>query len=226
MATSQQPGETLSQPDTEDMVVVHRMFRRELAQLPTFIAAVPPGDRGRARALEAHTHLVLAFLSNHHEGEDALLWPLLVERAHLDRPLLQRMEIQHLELEDGLARVDAALTRFVRRPSPRTSRELSDQCGRVAAVLVEHLDEEERYILPLVRRHVSQAEWSRLAEHGRAATPRNPRRALTLLGLILQDADPDEAARFLATVPASGRMAWRTLGRPLYRRHVRRLHRG
>ena len=36
-----------------------------------------------------------------------------------------------------------------------------------------HLDEEEREILPLAARHITQAEWDELGEHGIVAMSRS-----------------------------------------------------
>ena len=34
---------TVQRPDTHDMIVVHRVFRRESALMPALIQAAPPG---------------------------------------------------------------------------------------------------------------------------------------------------------------------------------------
>ena len=61
--------------DTHEMAVIHRAFRRESRLLSDLIAAVPAGDRARARTLSAHLRWYRAGLHNHHQGEDELLWP-------------------------------------------------------------------------------------------------------------------------------------------------------
>ena len=45
--------------DTSDMVIVHRMFRRECALLPQLVAAVAGGDLARARTVAGHAREVL-----------------------------------------------------------------------------------------------------------------------------------------------------------------------
>ena len=67
--------------DTSDMVIVHRMFRRECALLPQLVAAVPAGDVARARTVARHAREVLDMLHHHHLGEDELLWPRLSART-------------------------------------------------------------------------------------------------------------------------------------------------
>ena len=61
----------------------------------------------------------------------------------------------------------------------------------------------------------TQAEWDALAEHGFAAIPR--RRRLATLGYILEDAAPDERARFLRQVPPPARVAFRLIGQGQHR---------
>src|ERR1700676_3219263 len=51
--------------DTGDMVIVHRMFRRECALLPRLVAAVEGGDLTQARAVAGHAREVLDILHHH-----------------------------------------------------------------------------------------------------------------------------------------------------------------
>ena len=39
---------------TSDMVLVHKVFRREFGMLPTLIGGVEPGDTARAAVIAAH----------------------------------------------------------------------------------------------------------------------------------------------------------------------------
>ncbi len=43
-----------AQPDTRDMLMVHRVFRRECRLMPDLIRAVPAGDAARAQILADH----------------------------------------------------------------------------------------------------------------------------------------------------------------------------
>ena len=65
------------------------------------IAAVPDGDTRRARRLAAHLRWYRLGLHNHHQGEDELIWPLLLARVDLQADVVRRMEAQH---SAGLAR--------------------------------------------------------------------------------------------------------------------------
>ena len=85
------------------MVVVHKVFRRELALIPRLVRAVAPGDTRRAAVVAGHARLVLGGLDMHHTGEDALLWPKLLERDAPDSELIHRMEAQHHRVEELIA---------------------------------------------------------------------------------------------------------------------------
>ena len=66
--------------DTSDMPAVHKVFRSSLASAPTFIASAAGNDERRA--------LIANYLRQpdglpevHHDGEEQLVFPLLIERA-------------------------------------------------------------------------------------------------------------------------------------------------
>jgi deazaflavin-dependent oxidoreductase (nitroreductase family) len=85
---------------------------------------------------------------------------------------------------------------------------------------VEHLDDEESEILPLVSIHITVAEWQEIGERSFAKFSNAEK--LTALGLMLDVATPEEAASFLAGLPRPIRLLWRVVGR---RRYVRQLGR-
>ncbi|MEU3862889.1 hypothetical protein AB0F03_37345, partial [Streptomyces sp. NPDC028722] len=68
---------TADRLDPQEMVVLHRVFRREIPLLADLVEAATPGDRRRTAVLADHLGLVLGALGEHHEGEDDLLWPKL-----------------------------------------------------------------------------------------------------------------------------------------------------
>ena len=88
MTTTSNTAERLT--DVSDMYVVHRVFRREFVLIPQLVRQVAAGDTARAAVVGEHARLILLGLDIHHTGEDALLWPELLERdppaAELDSP--------------------------------------------------------------------------------------------------------------------------------------------
>src|SRR3712207_152261 len=152
--------------DVHDMVVVHRVFRRELRLIPQLVREVAPGDIARAGVLAGHARLVLTGLHGHHTAEDELLWPKLLDRCTPDAELVHRMEAQHERVHDALEALGPALDRWEAEARPAVSVEVAAGFDALRAALVEHLDDEEREILPMAARHITQAEWDELGEHG------------------------------------------------------------
>lgn len=210
--------------DVHDMVVVHRAFRRELGLLPDLVRAVAPGDTARARVVGQHALLLLDALHLHHTGEDELLWPKLLERCPPDAELVQRMEQQHERVDYYVERLMPALERWQAEGRPAVTEEVAATFDALGRSLVEHLDEEERFILPIAARHVTQAEWNELGQHGIARMTKS--QLPLLFGMILEEATPDEAATLYAGVPAPVRVLTKLVFLPRYRRYVTRVRRG
>ena len=210
--------------DTQDMVIVHRVFRREFGLAPRLVAQVPAGDVARAAVVHAHLSEMCTMLHHHHSGEDALVWPKLQERAELASELVERMEEQHGRVAALLHRVDDLLPRWAASADTGVRDELSDVLEDVSAALDEHLAEEEREVLPLAEQHITAAEWAELGERGMAATPKP--RLLVLLGHILEETSPEERKAFLAHVPPPARVLYRLVGQRKYAREVAVLRQG
>ena len=116
------------------MYVVTTVFRREFALIPRLVRA---GRCGRHRAgppwSRRHARLILGGLDLHHTGEDALLWPKLLERDAPHTDLIHRMESQHHRVEELIAELIAALPRWEAEARPAVSEEvavdLRRRCG-------------------------------------------------------------------------------------------------
>ena len=212
---------TEARPNVQEMVVVHRFFRRELTALPALVRGVADGDRTRAQVVGDHVSLVLETLHHHHTGEDELIWPLLLERTQPDADLIHTMEAQHAVVDDAITRAEPALAAWLEHPTCPRAAALASILDLMGPALVEHLDLEEREILPLIATHLSAAEWEALAEHGKNATARQ--HLPLVFGAFLEEASPEEAAMMLAPVPAPIRFFLRTAGARQYRRYITRV---
>ena len=177
--------------DTWDMVLVHKSFRRDFRMLPTLVRAVAPGDTKRAEIVGFHLNAAAGALHHHHAAEDDLIWPLLLERAAPEADLVHRMEHQHEGIERGLAGVEILLPQWRRSAAASVAGELSSALRSLSRALIEHMDEEEQQILPLVTETLTVAEWERLGEI--AYEKGQPSQRFTVLGLL-----PPLAARNLA----------------------------
>jgi hypothetical protein len=206
---------TAERTDTWDMIMVHRVFRREFRMLPGLVRAVRPGDTARAEILGAHLGNVAGGLHHHHTAEDEMVWPLMLERASLHADLINRMEAQHERLHEPLARIDELLPRWRARASLADRDELADMIAQASVALDEHLADEEREVCPLIEQHLTPAEWAAVGERGREVIPKG-KMALVFLGAILEEATPSEKRRFLAELPAPARLLWRLAGERVY----------
>ena len=222
MTTTTDPAE---RTDTWDMVVVHRVFRREFRILPALIRAATPGDTARAEVLGRHLDNVATALHHHHTGEDEMVWPLMLERAEMHADLINRMEAQHERLHEPLARIDELLPRWRARALAADRDELADVIAQASVALDEHLADEEREILPLIERYLTPAEWQAVGERGRATIP-SGKMALIFLGSILEEATPQETKRFLAELPLPARLLWRLIGERTYATSRDRIRQG
>jgi hemerythrin-like domain-containing protein len=209
---------TTEPTDAHDMVVVHRVFRRELRLIPELILATPRGALERAVTIAGHARLVLNGLHLHHTSEDDLLWPWLTERAPEAAAVIGRMESQHAVVEDLLGRIEPALRRWEVEARPAVGREVADLLAQLRTPLIEHLDEEEARVLPLIAAYVTPEEWAAVGEAGVA---KMTRAELPLMfGAVMEDADDDERRVLLAVLPFPARLLMRIWGGAHYRRYI------
>jgi hypothetical protein len=80
---------TPPRPDTSDMLAVHQVFRNALGSAPELIGAAV--DAERVVLVGSYYSNVLCFLEGHHEGEDLLVWPRLLERCPADVATVERI---------------------------------------------------------------------------------------------------------------------------------------
>src|SRR4051794_41782711 len=90
------------------MVIVPRVFRKELGMLPGLVIGTADGDRRRARTLGRHYRFVTQVLHDHHTYEDDHLWPVLLERCPIAAELINRMAEQHERAAAWIAALPAA----------------------------------------------------------------------------------------------------------------------
>jgi hemerythrin-like domain-containing protein len=211
-------------PDTREMVIIHNVFRRLLGDLPRLVRATRPGDAARASVLaDAYTEVAQG-LHHHHTNEDELLWPLLMARVDGEKAQVLRAEEQHERVHELLER-GADQVRVFRTTASTSSRDgLATTIEELDAALCEHMDDEERYILPLVEQHLTVAEWEQLGARGRASIPKD--RMLVQLGWIIEGLPAADRKQFLARMPLPARLAWRFVGRRRFEAERREIYGG
>ena len=209
--------------DVRMMIVVHRIFRRELGLAVPGVQNTRPGDVARAGLLATHLRLMLDGLHGHHTHEDDMLWGALEERVpEALEPLVELMEEQHAEVARLVVELEPQVTAWGASASAPDRDRLAATLDALVTAMCVHLDAEERDVLPLMARHLTQEEWDAFAKAGGDATPK--RLMLMSLGAMLYEADPDAIAPEMAKVPAPLRRVVPWLARRSYARYARRVH--
>lgn len=207
-----------------EMPLIHRIFRHRFSELRALVTAVGPADPTRVRAVGDHLSFMLDSLHYHHTTEDDYIWPHLRDRAGIDGRLAARMEKQHQEIDVAVARVREACAAWTADPTPQSTDELASRLDEFMQVVVTHLDEEERDVVPLIDRHLTKAEWELLGRHGFEKF--TPQQRWIAMGQMLEVATPEEAAMMLGKLPLPVRALWRLVGRRTYRRYVEPIREG
>jgi len=192
--------------DVGFMRALHAALRRDLARLRD-TAAQLDGSASAPPTVLAGWDTFRTELETHHSAEDDDLWPVL--RQELADPselaVLDAVVAEHQEIPAALAAVDEAL---------RGGGDLAASVERLSAVVLGHLEHEEREALPLIEQHLTRAQWRAflLTERGRRA----PRERPEFLAWILDDASEQDAAAVLTELPPPARLVYRAVLRPRY----------
>jgi hemerythrin-like domain-containing protein len=201
-------------PFTHEMVVVHKLFRREFTQGPSWVRRVAAGDTKQAQLVYIHMKKDFDLLHHHHEAEDINLWPRLRERATDQQELLDTMEGQHRGIDPALTKAEELGAAWAQTADPGARDAFADAIEEFSGPLLAHLDQEEADILPLAQEYVTEEEWGLLAKHALASTPKQD--LVKGLGGILEDATPDERDLMLGVIPTVPKFLYKAFGKRAY----------
>lgn len=209
--------------NTDDMNVVHAMFRDLLGRAVSLVREVRPGDRDRAAIVVAHVREIAHGLHDHHSTEDTLLWDDLAARAPACALDVGLMRSQHATVADQFAALEDPLTRLERTASAAARDDATEALDRVRVTLGEHLGAEEEQILPWVRTTFTQEEWDVLGKVGRSKIAKE--RMFVQLGHMMAPMSDDEARAWTrANLPLPARLMYLLVGRRQYLAEVRTLY--
>ena len=199
--------------------MIHRIYRRGFPMMADLVRQTSTGDVGRSEPIAAHLEFLLNGLHHHHSGEDVNIWPRLLERAAPKAEMINRMEMQHEVVEEWSAKVRAVLD--VWRQASVNGTELANAVEEFTHALVEHLDDEEAHVVPLIRTHITAEEWERFGQETFEKFT-NPQK-LIATGVLEDNATPEEAEWFLGKLPLPIKVMWRFVGRRRYDRYMARV---
>jgi len=143
--------------DTRMMGIVHDALRRDLRRTRDALAGTPPA--ARRRAIAAHLGWLMDFLHAHHTGEDDGLYPLVRVIDPAAGELLDTMSADHAAIDPAMDRLREAAARWGGSGSADDRQTLVTALDDLEAVLLPHLDGEERDAMPLVAATISHRQW-------------------------------------------------------------------
>jgi hemerythrin-like domain-containing protein len=213
---------TPTMADSRDMVVIHDMFRREFRAIPALVSDVGGGDRARVAIVADHVEWMVTFLHSHHEGEDLLVWPRLVERCPTEtEPLIFTMEAQHHALAEALDVLAGKAADWRRTSAVRERDALAGAARDLLVQIAEHLDLEERKVLSLIDRYLSEKEWKQVG--GSGLKKMSFGQLTVAFGMILDHARPEQVRIMRDTIPRGPWVIFSFLGPRAYVRYAARL---
>lgn len=209
--------------DVRDMVVVHTAMLRELRLAPAAVARTRPHDCRRARTVGGHLRFVCDLLHHHHAGEDELLWPKLRERTPRSALAeIEHAEQQHEAIDAGLEEVGQLLAAWQADPSAEVRDRLATALERLHALLAEHLELEERALLPLAASALTFEEWAAIGAAGAASVPKSA--LMLVFGMFAYEGDPEVLAAMLGAAPRPARVLVPRIAPRVYARRARAVH--
>jgi hypothetical protein len=170
------PGQTAAHPGPVDMMmmyVMHHGFRRDLAAFAAAARVTPVEARSTWQALAARWDLFSQVLHHHHSGEDAGLWPALMERVDDEgRAVLQAMEAEHGEIDPILTACAAGFERLATHADDDARAALAVRLCAAKESLGRHLRHEETEAIAIIQSVLTNEDWERIeVEHFRQGVP-------------------------------------------------------
>ncbi len=129
------------------------------------------------------------------------------------------MEVQHAVVAERSNRVHTLAEAW--RRTAVDGEALVAALDTFTAALVEHLDDEEENVVPLIRAHITADEWTHFGELTFEKFT-NPEK-LVATGTLEEVATPEEAHWFMDPLPLPIKLMWRFVGRRKYARYIHRV---
>lgn len=164
----------MTQPiEVRDMRIIHVTFRNAYNEAARLLRASPTPSAERVTFLADHVDFTIMMLHTHHESEDLLLYPMLIERVPEQASMIQEVEHQHKLVTEAVDAASTACANWRKQPSVETAESLAALLENLNVVLQPHLDDEEQKVVPLAAVTITQKEWDDVGAHSRAKIPKN-----------------------------------------------------
>ncbi|MFE4470104.1 hemerythrin domain-containing protein [Leifsonia sp. NPDC056824] len=209
------PGPVLC-AGSADMRRIHRFFLWAYEEAPGLVRSVKPGDTARSAEVGDVLSNFDKGLLVHHEGEDLLMYPTLAERAPACALHVEQMLQQHRQVAELVDALEPLRTRWIETADAGVGGELAHTYEDLSTVLQTHLRREVTEVMPAVDRVLTEAELTKVGQHGIDTLDR--KLLLSYLGMILAANPEGERKELFVQMPLPVRILYRVVGRRMYRR--------
>jgi hemerythrin-like domain-containing protein len=162
------PGQTAAPGgpvDMRTMYLMHHAFRRDLRKLGSAVSRTPVDDTATWAALAQRWARFSDILHHHHSGEDAGIWPFLLEVAHpSEQQTLRAMEAEHEKIDPLLRSCGEGFAALAAGGTLGQRAALAVRLAEAREVLGHHLRHEETEAMVILQRHMTPQDWERIEE--------------------------------------------------------------
>jgi len=191
--------------DTADDAVIHRAIRRAGHALASAAETISVADGHRLRAFGRYWNGHTGEILGHHGVEDTIFFPALCERVPAVTDVLADLDREHHRLDGLMLEGTRAIDRVV---DGAASTAAVGALHRLALAMDEHLDREDREVLPLFAEHFSAAEYADLTKAAGKQIGLGEQAAFTV-PYVAYWAEPEERAALLGPAPLPFRILYR-----------------
>jgi hypothetical protein len=182
----------------------HTAFRRDAAALVAAAGALEPRDYVGAGRLACAFAITRRMLHEHHESEDELVFPEMIDRAPEFAGVVMRLSLEHVDLDAVIEDItrDLSILTVSTSGAEAVHARLVQHVGAFQSLIEAHLDEEEEHALPIFLRCFSVAEIDAM---GDAHHARNADKLHEMVPWAASAQPADVAAAMIAAQPADVR---------------------
>ncbi|MDR6415551.1 hypothetical protein [Pseudarthrobacter sulfonivorans] len=134
------------------------------------------------------------------------------------------MLAQHRQVTQRLETIEPLRLRWMETADPAAGEELAGLYAELSDVLNVHLRREVTEVMPAVDRVMTQKELQAAAEHGSSQV--SNKFLVGYLGMVLATNPPADRKELFKEIPAPVRLAYRLIGRRMYRKQYSTLFPG
>jgi len=150
----------MSAPDMTSYRLLHQGLREDATRLHAALRAFRADDDADARSVVSSWYAFAGELRAHHETEEAIVFPQLVELVPIVVPHIECIQRDHRRLEELTNESSSVMAALRHSASAADAATAADLVGALSELLEHVLDLEDEDVLPLLGRHMSRAEYA------------------------------------------------------------------